>query len=574
MKKFWTGLFTAIQQRVTSTLNHYPLSVLCVFITGLMGAINFDKPNMEESWIARVVIFLAIMAVFALFTETYFPWNEWILQKKYVLPGIFLVLGVVVSFATQYLILNESIKLSGLSHEEFVELYTRWIGCLLGVLGLLSLYRMYKNSQDTFVNYGFRAFCSAIETTLVYGLFAIGLFLIFLIINALLFDTDDFVGRVEIVLCSAIYYPGLLFAFSNPKKEVGKFAKGIMKFVLTPMLLLSFLVVYLYIVKILIQWKLPSNEVFSILSAVFIVGLPVWTMTMSLKETMMGKISAFLPYVFIPFVFLQSVSLGLRIHQYGFTASRYWGLILLILEVGYLILYGIRRGKYVEYITFYAMMVFVLSLLCPGINQFAVVTHSLKQTLSQASEIYDFEALEEEQKDKISDAYRTITREGGFEGQVFLKNTLTEEQCNKIENIHNSYYQTDGKKYISRQVKSSAVPLGNYAYMYKFETRDYDDTEAADLKHLPISFDQNSDKSNRETLDLEAFFQEEYRRDPETKEDNRYINQPATVKLPNGDAVYICEYSAYTKQGDGEEGKYYSLNIQGYYFTNQLKEVD
>ena len=80
----------------------------------------------------------------------------------------------------------------------------------------------------------------------------------------------------------------------------------------------------MYIIKIIVFKDMPSNQIFRILAALFILGCPIWTMVCNFKEdTIIDKINKLLPKLFIPFIILQIYSIGVRILENGITENRY-----------------------------------------------------------------------------------------------------------------------------------------------------------------------------------------------------------------------------------------------------------
>ena len=62
----------------------------------------------------------------------------------------------------------------------------------------------------SFEKYCLSVFGSVMRTSIVYGMFALGLAVIIWIFNILIFDTDDFILRIEALLACGLYIPGLI----------------------------------------------------------------------------------------------------------------------------------------------------------------------------------------------------------------------------------------------------------------------------------------------------------------------------------------------------------------------------
>lgn len=63
----------------------------------------------------------------------------------------------------------------------------------------------------------------------------------------------------------------------------------------------------MYIIKILVLRQMPKNQIFRILSSLFIIGMPIWSMAQYFKdENFWYNVSSKLAIAFIPFIILQS----------------------------------------------------------------------------------------------------------------------------------------------------------------------------------------------------------------------------------------------------------------------------
>ena len=90
-------------------------------------------------------------------------------------------------------------------------------------------------------------------------------------------------------------------------------------------------------IKIIVLRKIPANQIFRILAALFACGLPIWTMNSlwEKEENTWQKIINKLPLAFIPFILLQIYSIWSRISANGLTEARYLCVMLVIFEIIY-----------------------------------------------------------------------------------------------------------------------------------------------------------------------------------------------------------------------------------------------
>ena len=86
--------------------------------------------------------------------------------------------------------------------------------------------------------------------------------------------------------------------------------------------------------------ELPSNQVFAVCTSLFSIGLFTSLMSLGInEESKYNTAIKFLPIAFIPALILQIISITLRIAQHGMTTNRYFGVMIIIFEIVYLVFY-------------------------------------------------------------------------------------------------------------------------------------------------------------------------------------------------------------------------------------------
>ncbi|MBQ1173212.1 MAG: DUF4153 domain-containing protein [Lachnospiraceae bacterium] len=352
----------------------YPVTICVIWVASLITAIAVDFPYDSEyyEFIQKLTAFFWIFAAGNLFVEELFEKHKKIVR----------IIGFLVSAAiSAFFILIASIEqdyIFGIETEDIQAFVAKVLICYLSWIAMLCVFKMYKKSEVSFEKYCLSVFGSAMRTSIVYGIFALGIAIIILIFDILICDTDDIIVRIETFLACGLYIPGMILAFSKVQEEIGKFLRVVVKYVLLILEMAAFVIIYLYIAKLVISWELPSNEVFPILSWLFVCGLPIWTMAMYFKEDKLGKIAAFLPYIFIPFIILQAICIGLRIQEYGLTDSRYICCYLILAEIIYLILFSVKGRKRLPTIFIITAVLVTMFYLAPVINSDTMVYLSQK----------------------------------------------------------------------------------------------------------------------------------------------------------------------------------------------------
>lgn len=438
----------AMLQEFVSVFREYPVTLFTLLVLSILGAIlvDFDGSRAVEEFLSRFAVTCAIMAAGSLFTESLF-----------LLEGIRTKLKTTLSFWTvkgSLLAVNLGIAIFFVvaldaEWEESQELIARILVVYLVAMILKGIFFMIKKQKTSFSNYCIRAFGSICRTSVIYSLFALGIMFVMFIFNELIYDTDSLIWRLELFLAGGIYAPGLVLAISRYHEKVSKFMKVVMAYVLMPILVVAFVVIYLYIFKIVIQWELPSNEVYSILLSLFVYGLPVWTMTATFENLLWGKIAKRIPFAFFPFCILQCICLGIRIADYGVTPDRYLGVLFILFELLYLGLYLYKMGRIAEYMLPVVVLLCFFAYLCPGTNVFDSV---LRSQISRI-EVYnskDLEDLSEEERLQFRSIYREI-EQISTKGEAYLEQHYDEEEIRDILNYYSysayQYYASANRDY-------------------------------------------------------------------------------------------------------------------------------
>ncbi|MDO4962528.1 MAG: DUF4153 domain-containing protein, partial [bacterium] len=239
-----------------------------------------------------------------------------------------------------------------------------------------------------------------------------------------------------LVLVLGIYFiPSCIFSIYK-YYEVNEFIKILVSKILFILILISYIVIYIYIFKILLTLTMPSNIVFRILSLLFIISMIVSIMSYDIENNnILIKINKLLPYLFIPFVFLQCYCLGIRIIDNGFTIFRYLGVMLIIFEIIYIIFHIINKDK--SLLIFVIIFELVITLIIPFINCYDF------SICSQYKYLLEYKNSNEV-TNKVKSSYEYLNNFS--KGKTLIKNLLTREQIdliNKYDFENNNFYYYD-----------------------------------------------------------------------------------------------------------------------------------
>ena len=397
--------------KIGNVFKDYPVTLGCIVVIAAIAAVIVDC-DFNTDVCEKIILFLGVYSVQALFTEE-------CLSKKLAFRIAGYALAVPISVFLVYIAWYKEDYLFNIDFYKLEEIVVSIYGCYTAILVCASLYHMYKRQEETFESYCLKSFCGLVQTTVIYGLFAGGLAIIVLIFDALIFHTDSFLERLEIFLAGGIYVPALLLVLSGKKSDIGKFARICVLYVLEPMLILTMAIIYIYIIKIFVSDDIPSNSVFGIITGLFAAGMVIWTLACGIGEdNIFCRIAKILPFVFIPCIILQAWSVLIRIADYGFTPQRYVGIILVIFELIYMVLYTIRfvlKKDSVALILWVAPALLIIALLAPYFNYASVSIRSQTKRLSGIT--VNEQLKESEQSGTVGSAYRTIRNECGYRGK-------------------------------------------------------------------------------------------------------------------------------------------------------------
>lgn len=449
-------------QTLKKAIGKFPLTMIGVLLLTVIYTICLDNKLLSANSLENITIFIIVFVSSTFGIETFMSEKKTKNIVGYVLAGI---------IATVFTIfLNVENGMFGMSEKIFLFRMKRLLICYLISAIILAIYGNYKKSNQNFQEYVTSTAIKLFKTSFIYCILAIGIAIIAAIFVYLILDGKGYslVARLEILLLGIYYVPTVIYGFYDTVEEVGKFAKFIIKYILGTLVLTSFIIIYLYMIKIIIFSSVPSNQIFRILSALFIVGLPVWTMISSWEEdTILDKINRKLPFLFIPFIILQIYSIGTRIRANGMTEPRYLCVMLIILEIIYIIIYWKNKEK-VGNLLIVGMVVTIISTVFPYINMFAISNISQYQNLKIYQQKEEFS---EDEMTKIYGAYYYLQH--SIEGEKYVDELLTEKDKDAILELRKSSLKQDSKQTIAAVSESDSIEIDGYKKLYYIEAYQY-----------------------------------------------------------------------------------------------------
>jgi hypothetical protein len=491
-------LFAKIKNQISDSFRDYPLTMIAIVIAAFFGAVlvDIDQSSARDLY-ERIMEFGLIFAVGELYCEECLKKEK----AKYIFGT---VISIFMGLFFTYVFTSESKFLFGVKTDTVSEICFRIIAVYSITLVGISIYHMFKRIETNFETYVTRAFMKLVKVTVIYGLFAIGLAVILLIFNELIFDTDEFLLRIEVFLAGGIYAPMCLKAISAKNTDGGRFAKICFNFALLPMLLIAYSIIYMYFIKIFTTNTVPSNVVFHILTFLFAVGAPVWTIARNINEnTTNSKLATLLnniPYIFVPFIALQCYALGIRINQYGFTSSRYAGVIVIIAEVIYFILYFMhQKGNKtaIAYSLPIASVIAVFALLVPSISYDDVV---IRSQIKRMNNYVAIENRSDSQNKELRSAFNVVDSVG-YKGEKVLTKEFSKTLLDEIKTYEDEYgyYPAENYAYIDLNNLFNDVDISGYTRIKKVTS---DKLDSHFMAYVNMIESANTDNERKQKVDI------------------------------------------------------------------------
>lgn len=377
--------------------------------------------------------------------------------------------------------------------------------CILLCTGL-GIYGIIRKSGMSFQKYVTGFVFGMIKLGAICFALNIGAFLLLEMIDTLIvsFDYWDAVEYIEILLAGAVYLPYILICMTDKKENRSKFVRGFVMYVLMPLVLAAFAIIYLYIFKIIATRHMPSNEVFSICAQLFAMGAVIWTMADSYRESnekdsggggLYEKLIRNLKYIYAPFILLECYSIGVRIGQYGLTQERYFAVMFIIVQVIYIAWEPVmalagrfkrkpseKKAVGYEGMVFVGFLIYVIACLVPGINAEYMEYRSQRKIFEQKiGEVQNYFTDEyqnnifipdsdyEEAEDlyyEMRSIYRVLM--GNVYGAEYMEEAYSIDELDSMFSYHTPV-KDENWIYTSAYNDGAVFDIAGYDRLYKFE---------------------------------------------------------------------------------------------------------
>ncbi len=568
------------KEELKGLIYNYTLTLITMAIYSVVLCVIV---NAEEylDFVDRIAAFLLIFALGNLFIETYFVdkksgknWKN--LGLYYGINGLVSLFWTIVVFEVERVAsaLNNIISVD----EGIIEMYIAfWFAIYVIAISIFTINKIIKKNNIDLGNYLARVIFGLLKILGLYFMLYISIALLFLLFNSLIFDFDywDGLSNIMIILAGFLFFPYCVLVITDTQEDNSKFTKGFINYALMPCVIAAFVVVYIYVFKIIFTLNMPSNEVFYICLYVFILGGPIWLMSYGFlskkaEETgekigLYGKIVKNMKYFYAPLLVLEIISMSIRIYHYGLTITRYLSIIAIIFQLIYIlwdvINKAFKKDRKEEDLLFVALILVVISLVCPFINA---------SKLSYVCQKNRFEeAMEDGDRYGELEAFYYLYLD--VHGNAYLSENYTEaEKSSMVDEYFKIRYDREPNtkvyilRYISREDENSGISIKGYTDIYPFGYEKYSSNmDIKTFKEIEITYGNGDFSINVDisdymdeiinSVDLGEDYSSEYM-------EYLYINQG------NNACVVIESINFYYDKATGEIT---NVDIDGYVLINE-----
>ena len=530
----------------------HPVTAGSIIATTILFAV-YTFINSLRNWKSSTAmdIFLSIcltilyFSVFALFVESIRP-----ARSKIIRPILFALFGVL-SFFMGFIFLDTASRSHLWFYNMIEEMRTSigttsiliYISALVSLSSLLAMYFSYghdvhQNFNRHVFNFNSKVFLSSI----IYGVIQLGVVFLTLIVMLLLYDDAfDYLPTILVLINGLFYVPAVLYCMTHENEDANTFMQVIVRYISLVISLIAFVIIYIYMIKLVVTASVPSNSVFAILSSLFVVSMFISYMCTTFEEK--GPLQKFAyncPLIFAPFILMQCYTMFVRIGQYGLTPMRYFGLAFILFEIVYILYYATVRIRDKEVAGSPILLILcafiLISVFVPGINARSLSTsiakHNLRSYLKKvqtgesisdkeiihANASYGFLSDDDFGKGKIERYFSGID-----EDTVSALSTKAREAAAKYkddERKGDDYYESDSYGWYHESVMeitgSDSVDISGYNKMI----------------FVHITDSNNGDRSSKDPVDTTRF-------NVSVRENNNDNERPAS-ECPTIDLTSYC----------------------------------
>ena len=293
----------------------------------------------------------------------------------------FSVLAIVISL---YFLFPASHKLFTVKHAIIMIMVFLLAHLLVAVLPFFQ-----ENNERNFWEYNKNLFIHIVLTGIFTAVLIGGLELAILALEKLFnFQFDNGLIYPKIFAFFGIFGSAVIFSLFTKNglfglqtnQEYPAVLKFFVQFILIPLLLIYCVILFLYGLKILVQWELPNGWVSSLITVYSFLGILALLLVHPLIEKTTKNWVKWFSQLFyislVPFTILLFVAIGRRISDYGFTENRYYVLLIAIWLATTTIYFLVIKDARIKFIPSSLLVFGLFSIAFPFFNGNAVSLRS------------------------------------------------------------------------------------------------------------------------------------------------------------------------------------------------------
>ena len=407
MDKFKNILKKAFSYPKLLMATHPVTAISIITATGLFALDTFIEAvrDYKSDGSSALMIFLSILlqtalsvlifAIFSLCLESIRPnWSTKIKSLVFALLGVLsLFFGFIFVDGRQGRTSNIFYKffsfMEGLYFKIGVDSIAITLGGLIVSALLLAIYFSYGHDiHERFNDHVINAYSNIFFTSIIYGVIQLGVLLLTLIVEVLLFDDAiNYLPTILVIINGIFYAPAIIVALIRQNEKANVFIQVLTRYVMLIISLIAYAIIYIYIIKLVVTRSVPSNSVYGILTALFVISIAIAYMCTTFENTgFLQKFAYNSPLIFAPFIIMQCYTIIVRIGQYGITPMRYFGVAFILFEIVYIAYYTYSRVQDKEVpgqnLLLILLAFIVITMLIPGVSAEDLSTNIARHTLT------------------------------------------------------------------------------------------------------------------------------------------------------------------------------------------------
>lgn len=375
-------------------IKKYKFESIAVFIFSVLSAIAFDIDELKPKAVFEAIIICAFIAMGTFLVDKVFSIYENEIRQKLANKEHSFKMAKWISYlvvvAVEYLlclwgtyliskasILSEKVNYFSSAKYESIYFMITSVTIVLAMIAMPIIYLVVKEKGLSLKEYLLKLFMNSLMVFISCMVVLAGIFVLFLIYDMLLGEIPYYIiSRIIVFLISMISAMGMFVSVENVNGKQSMFSKILVRYIMQIMVFIGFIIFYIYLIKIIVKLEMPSNQVFSVCTSLFSIGLFTSLMSLGInEESKYNTAIKFLPIVFIPALSLQIISLALRIGQHGMTTNRYFGVMIIIFEIVYMVFYILdeilKKDKVkLEKVLLIASLLIFIACFVPKINMY------------------------------------------------------------------------------------------------------------------------------------------------------------------------------------------------------------